>query len=126
VTDWPALRTLYDALVTVAPTLGARVARAAVVGRVEGPQAGLAALEAIDGPTGGGRIQGVIATGTISAADLLVGPLAGEPLSALVELLENDEAYVNVHTHDGMGDENTGPGDFPGGEIRGQIEHRGH
>lgn len=50
VTDWPALRTLYDALVTVAPTLGARVARAAVVGRVEGPEAGLAALEAIDEP----------------------------------------------------------------------------
>jgi hypothetical protein len=21
---------------------------------------------------------------------------------------------------------NTGPGDFPGGEVRGQIEHRGH
>jgi hypothetical protein len=69
---------------------------------------------------------GVIATGTISAADLLVGPLAGEPLSALVELLESDGAYVNVHTNDGMGDVNTGPGDFPGGEIRGQIEHHGH
>lgn len=81
---------------------------------------------AAPGPTGGGRIQGVIATGTISAADLLVGPLAGEPLSALVELLENDGAYVNVHTNDGMGDVDTGPGDFPGGEIRGQIDHRGH
>jgi hypothetical protein len=81
---------------------------------------------AAPGPTGAGRIQGVIANGTITAADLLVGPLAGEPLSSLVELLENDGAYVNVHTNDGTGDENTGPGGFPGGEIRGQIEHRGH
>jgi hypothetical protein len=31
------------------------------------------------------------------------------------------QAYVNVHTNDGVGDPNTGPGDFPGGEIRGQL-----
>jgi hypothetical protein len=30
-------------------------------------------------------------------------------------------AYVNVHTSDGVDPGNTGPGDFPGGEIRGQI-----
>jgi len=29
--------------------------------------------------------------------------------------------YVNVHTNDGVAPTNTGPGDFPGGEIRGQI-----
>src|SRR5262249_21762909 len=29
--------------------------------------------------------------------------------------------YVNVHTNDGVPPANTGPGDFPGGEIRGQI-----
>lgn len=49
VTDWRALRTLYAALVTIAPTLGARVAHAAAVGRVEGAEAGLAALDAIEG-----------------------------------------------------------------------------
>lgn len=43
-TDWAALRTLYLALDAVAPSLGSRVALAAVVGRVDGPQAGLAAL----------------------------------------------------------------------------------
>lgn len=43
-TDWPALHTLYDALLAIAPTLGAQVARAAVVGRLAGPTAGLAAL----------------------------------------------------------------------------------
>lgn len=47
-TDWGALRTLYTALVSSAPTLGARVALAATVGRVEGPDAGLAALDAIE------------------------------------------------------------------------------
>ncbi|MBE1878160.1 RNA polymerase sigma factor [Myceligenerans pegani] len=47
VTDWPALYTLHRALVAVAPTLGSRVARAAVRGRVDGPAAGLAELVAI-------------------------------------------------------------------------------
>jgi RNA polymerase sigma-70 factor (ECF subfamily) len=50
VTDWRALRTLYAALIDVAPTLGARVAYAAAVGRVDGPLAGLATLDAtLDG-----------------------------------------------------------------------------
>ena len=46
-TDWRALRTLYAALLSIAPTLGARVAHAAAVGRVEGAHAGLAALDVI-------------------------------------------------------------------------------
>lgn len=41
VTDWPALRTLYAALVRVAPSLGGGVALAAVVGRTDGLVAGL-------------------------------------------------------------------------------------
>ncbi|MBL7258524.1 RNA polymerase subunit sigma-70 [Actinoplanes sp. LDG1-01] len=52
VTDWAALHTLYAALLTVAPSLGARVAAATVVGRIEGPSAGLAAL-----PTGAETFQ---------------------------------------------------------------------
>jgi hypothetical protein len=77
------------------------------------------------GPLGGGRIDGVIADGVITSANL-VGPLAGQPLSALLDLLGNAGAYVNVHTNDGVAPINTGPGDFPGGEIRGQAEQRGH
>jgi hypothetical protein len=69
---------------------------------------------------GGGRTDGVLATGTITAADL-VGPLAGQPLSALIAEIEAGNAYINVHTNDGITPTNTGPGDFPGGEIRGQI-----
>lgn len=77
-----------------------------------------------DVPPGGGRTDGVLATGTITAADL-VGPLAGHPLSDLVDAMNAGNTYVNVHTNDGVGGINTGPGDFPGGEIRGQIEVRG-
>jgi len=69
---------------------------------------------------GGGAFNGVLATGTITAANL-VGPLAGQPLSALISALESGNAYVNVHTNDGVAPVNTGPGDFPGGEVRGQV-----
>jgi hypothetical protein len=77
------------------------------------------------GPLGAGRLDGVIAEGTITAANF-IGPLAGQPMSALVASITSGNAYVNVHTNDGVSPTNTGPGDFPGGEIRGQLEHRGH
>ena len=59
---------------------------------------------------GGVTVNGVLAEGTITAANL-VGPLAGQPLSALVDHLNNEGAYVNVHTTS-----------YPGGEIRGQLQ----
>jgi hypothetical protein len=65
-----------------------------------------------DGPPGElipGRSDGVLAEGTITADDL-VGPLGGNPLQSLVEMIEAGNTYVNVHTTDN-----------PGGEIRGQI-----
>jgi hypothetical protein len=74
---------------------------------------------------GGGRIQGVIAADVFTAADF-VGPLEGASMADLVALLRAGNAYVNVHTNDGVDPTNTGPGDFPSGEIRGQIRHRGH
>ena len=70
---------------------------------------------------GGGRLDGVIATGTFTNASF-VGPLAGHPMSDLLDNMTAGTAYVNVHTNDGVGDVNTGAGDFPGGEIRGQIK----
>ncbi len=69
---------------------------------------------------GGGRTEGLISEGSATAADL-TGPLAGQPLTALIDAMKNGNAYVNVHTNDGVDPANTGPGDFPGGEIRGQI-----
>ena len=71
-------------------------------------------------PPGGGRVDGVLAEGTITAATL-VGPLAGRPLSDLIAEMSAGTAYVNVHTNDGVDPPNTGPGDIPGGEIRAQI-----
>lgn len=71
-------------------------------------------------PAGGGRIQGVIGEGVITESNL-IGPLAGLRLSALIDEIEQGNAYVNVHTNDGQGAPNSGPGDFPGGEIRGQL-----
>ena len=70
---------------------------------------------------GGGRTDGVLAKGTITAANL-VGPLTGQPLSDLIAAMRDGLTYVNVHTNDGVAPTNTGPGDFPGGEIRGQIK----
>jgi hypothetical protein len=69
---------------------------------------------------GGGTANGVIAEGTITAANL-VGPLAGQPFSALVDALNSENAYVNVHTNDGVPPAGTGPGDLPAGEIRGNF-----
>ena len=72
------------------------------------------------GPPGTGTANGVIAEGTVTAANL-TGPLAGQPFSALVEALNSGNAYVNVHTNDGVPPTGTGPGDLPGGEIRGNF-----
>lgn len=69
---------------------------------------------------GGGSSNGLLAEGVITSADL-VGPLAGQDLSVLHAALVSGGAYVNVHTNDGVDPANTGPGDFPGGEVRGQI-----
>ncbi|MFP3907750.1 MAG: RNA polymerase sigma factor [Acidimicrobiales bacterium] len=55
-TDWAALRSLYSALVDIAPTLGALVSRAVVVGETDGPEAGLALLDELD-QTVGARYQ---------------------------------------------------------------------
>jgi len=76
-------------------------------------------------PVGGaapkkGPFSGVLAQGSIDAGDL-IGSLRGEKLEVLLEELAAGNAYVNVHTTDGVEPPNTGPGDHPLGEIRGQI-----
>jgi hypothetical protein len=70
--------------------------------------------------SGGGQVNGVIAEGAITAANF-IGPLAGATMQDLIDHMQAGNAYVNVHTNDGVDPTNTGPGDFPGGEVRGQI-----
>lgn len=41
----------------------------------------------------------------------------------LLDAIRAGLTYVNVHTNDGVGAPNSGPRDFLGGEIRGQLDH---
>src|SRR6185503_12880481 len=75
-------------------------------------------------PPGGGLHNGLLASGTLTAADL-IGPMLGKTIADLVTEIRAGNTYVNVHTNDGVAPTNTGPGDFPGGEIRGQLEVKG-
>jgi hypothetical protein len=74
-----------------------------------------------EGSPASGRHNGLLAMGTITEDDL-IGPLLDQPFSSLINAITTGNAYVNVHTNDGVGDPNSGPGDFPGGEIRGQLD----
>lgn len=47
-TDWGAIVLLYEGLIRIAPTLGARVGRVAAVAEANGPEAGLALLGEIE------------------------------------------------------------------------------
>ena len=83
----------------------------------------------VNGPVGvtlfsgvpaGGSVNGTLAKGTITAPD--AGNACGwTDLASVLAAIESGNTYVNVHTNDGVAPPNTGPGDFPGGEIRGQI-----
>jgi hypothetical protein len=72
------------------------------------------------GAPAGGTVNGVLAEGTLAALDPGNG-CGWTSLSEVLAAMEAGTAYVNVHTNDGVAPPNTGPGDFPGGEIRGQI-----
>jgi hypothetical protein len=56
-----------------------------------------------------GPMNGMLSQGKITSNDF-VGPLKGKPISDLVKLINNGQAYINVHTEPN-----------PNGEIRGQI-----
>ena len=67
-----------------------------------------------------GEFTGVLAEGSFDAGDF-IGPMTGSTIAEFIEEIRAGNTYVNVHTNDGVAPANTGPGDFPGGEIRGQI-----
>ena len=70
------------------------------------PSISTAAVDA--GGSAGRPIRGIF------TADDLIGPLAGEPLSALLQAMRAGETYVDIHTSE-----------HPEGEIRGQIRALG-
>ena len=93
------------------------------------------ATGALTGPTGrhdGVLIEDTIApanvrTFTANTANTSACPVAtpGAPTFAeVLEKIRSGNAYVNVHTNDGVAPTNSGPGDFPGGEVRGQFKGR--
>lgn len=64
---------------------------------------------ATEGQQFSGEFDGVLASGTFGASDL-VGPLKGRSLDELASVIASGDAYVNVHTKK-----------YPDGEIRGQL-----
>ena len=74
------------------------------------------------GPNGAGPTNGVLASGTFSFGSVTCPASAVVTDMSLLAAMRAGLTYVNVHTNDGVGVANTGPGDFPGGEIRGQLD----
>lgn len=75
------------------------------------------------GPVGSGPHDGVLAVGTFSPAGVVCPASAVGQDMPLLDAIRAGLTYVNVHTNDGVAPANAGPGDFPGGEIRGQLDH---
>ena len=71
-------------------------------------------------PAGGGKKTGIFTAGTITQANL-VGSLSGRPLEDLISAMKEGRTYVVVSTNDGAGTVEKKPGDYPDGEIRGQV-----
>jgi hypothetical protein len=73
---------------------------------------------------GGGPQNGVLASGSfdVPPSAMCLAANVGQNMP-LLDAMRAGLTYVNVHTNDGVGSINTGPGDFPGGEIRGQLDH---
>jgi CHRD domain len=82
--------------------------------------AGPVGVTLFHGEPGGGPFRGVLASGTISTPDD-GNKCSWTSLADVAAAVAAGNAYVNVHTNDGVDPANTGPGDFPGGEIRGQL-----
>jgi hypothetical protein len=78
------------------------------------------------GPNGSGPHDGVLASGTFSPTGVVCPASAVGRDMPLLDAIRAGLTYVNVHTNDGVAPTNTGPGDFPGGEIRGQLDRDNH
>ena len=69
------------------------------------------------------RQTGVFAEGSFTKANF-VGAMAGKTMADLVAQIRAGNAYVNVHTRNlAIPASQLEAGNFPGGEVRGQIDH---
>ena len=66
------------------------------------------------GAPAGGRVNGTLAEGTITAPDPGNG-CGWADLTAVLAAMGSGATYVNVHTNDGVAPANTGPGTSPVG-----------
>lgn len=90
-TDWASLATLSGALVRIAPTLGAQIARAAITVRLDGARAGLDLLDALEAERPEVvRLQAFHAT--VAAALMTVGQpeAAAEAYARAASLTDDD------------------------------------
>jgi hypothetical protein len=78
------------------------------------------------GPNGSGPRAGVLNSGRFQPGTQTCPATATTPEMPLLDAMSAGLAYVNIHTNDGVAPTNTGPGDFPGGELRGQLDRPGH
>ncbi len=77
-------------------------------------------------PAGAGPHDGVLASGTFSPSGVICPASAVGQNMPLLDAMRAGLTYVNVHTNDGVAPTNTGPGDFPGGEICGPLDDHNH
>jgi lectin family protein/CHRD domain-containing protein len=73
---------------------------------------------------GGGAVDAFSTAGTIMEPDANNG-CGWADMATITKALRSGNAYVNVRTDDGEDPPDTGAGDFPNGEIRGQIRETG-
>src|SRR5688572_10358243 len=67
------------------------------------------------------RFEGKLTDGTATALDSNAPSACGGSWKGFLALHRAGKTYINVHTNDGVASTNTGPGDFPQGELRGQM-----
>jgi CHRD domain len=92
------------------------------------------ASSALPGPTGphnGVLVQGTVnntvdppTTNHVTPTTSALCPGGVASFADVLARIREGNAYVNVHTNDGVAPPNQGPGDFPGGEVRGQFQGR--
>ncbi len=62
---------------------------------------------------------------TLTPANLKPGTspsgITANSFDEVLNRIQEGNTYINIHTNDNVAPPNSGPGDFPGGEIRGQV-----